>query len=179
MDKKTYRQSVRRRMKELSRDYQEKCRREEQVTDRLFLAEEWQKADVVAVTLSMDTEFNTECIIRQALQDGKRVGVPRTFPAGQMDFYAYDSQTKLTRTSFGVLEPETDRLIRPEQIDLLIVPGVVFRDDGYRIGFGGGFYDWYLDRYQGRTISLIFTEQLNNDWQPEEYDRPVQKLLIG
>ena len=63
-----------------------------------------------------------------------------------------------------------------KEIDLIVVPGLLFSSRGFRIGFGGGFYDRYLADYQGETCSLVFSEQLYDDWEVEDFDIPVQKI---
>lgn len=54
---------------------------------------------------------------------------------------------------------------------------MVFSTKGYRIGFGGGYYDRFLQDYPNQTVSLVFGEQLRDDWQAEKFDRPVNKLI--
>ena len=49
--------------------------------------------------------------------------------------------------------------------------------EGYRIGFGAGFYDRYLADYQGDTVSLALKLQIRNDWTPDSYDIPVKKVF--
>lgn len=58
-----------------------------------------------------------------------------------------------------------------------IVPGVVFSDEGYRIGFGGGYYDRYMSDYNGDTLSLAFAEQTGHVVPSEHHDIPVSKIV--
>ena len=96
-----------------------------------------------------------------------------------MEFVALNEDTEFVETDFGVLEPKDGRIYKPEEIDLMIVPGVAFTKSGRRIGFGGGYYDRYLSKYSGKTISLSFTTQLaeENEWQSDQYDKHVNKVL--
>ncbi|WEG72984.1 5-formyltetrahydrofolate cyclo-ligase [Vagococcus intermedius] len=145
---------------------------------KLYQSIEWQDSQVIGVTISMPLELDTQEIIATARDAKKRVAVPKTFSDGQMDFFEIKEDTQFVRTKFGVLEPTSSNLLEPSEIDLLIVPGVAFNSEGYRIGFGGGFYDRYLERYPGRSCSLILPEQLIKDWVPESYDKPVDKLFL-
>ena len=164
-------------LKKLSLDTDKKKKAEANILTQLFSSQEWQSSQVIGVTLSMGLEFNTEKIIKQALSGGKIVGVPKTFPKGVMAFYYYDFEEELKKTSFGVLEPTNNQKIEKETIDLLIVPGVAFNKEGYRVGFGGGFYDRYLADFKGNTCSLVFKEQLVDQFTPDSYDIPVTKLI--
>lgn len=95
-----------------------------------------------------------------------------------MVFHWVDSDTAYYTTKFGVEEPEIEKVASPDELDLLIVPGLVFNRSGYRIGFGGGYYDRYLANYKGKTCSFVFAEQLMEDWQIEEFDQPIQQLFF-
>ena len=96
-----------------------------------------------------------------------------------MDFRILTSFDELETVYIDLLEPivEQTESIGKEQIDLLIVPGVVFSNDGYRIGFGGGYYDRYMTDYKGATISLAFHSQVNHEVPIEAHDIPVQKII--
>ena len=94
-----------------------------------------------------------------------------------MDFVVYDPQ-QLVKTSFGLLEPEGElTVIDSCQIDLIHVPGLVFTTEGYRIGYGGGYYDRYLEHFPGHTLSTVYPCQIQ-DFSPENHDIPVQEVLI-
>ena len=89
----------------------------------------------------------------------------------------YDPQ-QLVKTSFGLLEPQGDlEVVDASQIDLIHVPGLAFTTEGYRIGYGGGYYDRYLEHFAGHTLSTIYPCQIK-DFIPENHDIPVQEELI-
>ena len=64
------------------------------------------------------------------------------------------------------------------KLDLLVVPGVVFNSTGYRIGYGGGYFDKFLSNNKQPTISLLYDFQLNS-FETEAHDEPVEKLIIA
>ena len=137
----------------------------------------YQEAKVIATYLSFPHEFQTQELIEQALRDGKKVLIPKTYPKGRMDFVVYDPQ-QLVKTSFGLLEPQGDlEVVDASQIDLIHVPGLAFTREGYRIGYGGGYYDRYLKHFTGHTLSTIYPCQIR-DFIPEDHDIPVQEVLI-
>lgn len=178
MHKKQKRKETLDKLKVLATNSVRKRALESLLRKQLYQSKAWQDALVIGVTISMSLELDTQEVIEMAFQAKKRVAVPKTFAAGQMDFFEIKEDTQFVRTKFGVLEPVTSQLLEPSEIDLLIVPGVAFNAEGYRIGFGGGFYDRYLERYTGQTCSLVFPEQLIGNWLPDCYDKPVDKLFL-
>ena len=147
------------------------------LTERLLQHPFYQEAKIIATYLSFPHEFQTQELIEQALKDGKKVLIPKTYPKGRMDFVVYHPQ-QLVRTSFGLLEPQGDlEVVDASQIDLIHVPGLTFSTDGYRIGYGGGYYDRYLEQFSGHTLSTVYPCQIR-DFIPEDHDIPVQEVLI-
>ena len=147
------------------------------LTDQFLKHPFYQEAKVIATYLSFPHEFQTQELIEQALKDGKKVLIPKTYPKGRMDFVVYDPQ-QLVKTSFGLLEPQGDlEVVDASQIDLIHVPGLAFSKEGYRIGYGGGYYDRYLEHFTGHTLSTIYPCQIQ-DFIPEKHDIPVEEVLI-
>ena len=137
----------------------------------------YQEAGVMATYLSFPHEVDTSFLIDAAQADGKQVVIPKTYPKGRMEFVVYDPQ-KLKQTSFGLLEPEDgSQAIDQSEIDLIHVPGVAFQKDGYRLGYGGGYYDRYLADFDGATVSTIYACQ-EVDFAPAAHDIPVQEVLV-
>ena len=147
------------------------------LTDQFLKHPFYQEAKVIATYLSFPHEFQTQELIEQALKDGKKVLIPKTYSKGRMDFVVYHPQ-QLAKTSFGLLEPQGDlEVVDASQIDLIHVPGLAFTTKGYRIGYGGGYYDRYLKHFTGHTLSTVYPCQIR-DFSPENHDIPVQEVLI-
>ena len=173
--KSELRKQVLQEMKALSREQKQFI--DQALTERLLHHPFYQEAEVIATYLSFSHEFQTQELIEQALKDGKKVLIPKTYPKGRMDFVVYDPQ-QLVKTSFGLLEPQGDlEVVDASQIDLIHVPGLAFTTEGYRIGYGGGYYDRYLEHFSGNTLSTIYPCQIQ-DFIPENHDIPVQEVLI-
>ena len=173
--KSELRKQVLREMKAISQEQKQFI--DQALTERLLHHPFYQEAKVIASYLSFPHEFQTQELIEQALKDGKKVLIPKTYTKGRMDFVVYDPQ-QLVKTSFGLLEPQGDlEVVDASQIDLIHVPGLAFTTEGYRIGYGGGYYDRYLEYFSGHTLSTVYPCQIR-DFSPENHDITVQEVLI-
>ena len=173
--KSELRKQVLQEMKALSQEQKQFI--DQALTERLLQHPFYQEAKIIATYLSFPHEFQTQELIEQALRDGKKVLIPKTYPKGRMDFVVYDPQ-QLVKTSFGLLEPQGNlEVVDASQIDLIHVPGLSFTTKGHRIGYGGGYYDRYLEQFSGHTLSTIYPCQIR-DFSPENHDIPVQEVLI-
>ena len=162
-------------MKTLSQE--QKQAMDQVLTERFLQHPFYQEAKTIATYLSFPHEFQTQELIEQALKDGKKVLIPKTYPKGRMEFVVYNPQ-QLAKTSFGLLEPQGDlEVVEPSQIDLIHVPGLAFTTEGYRIGYGGGYYDRYLEHFAGHTMSTIYPCQVQ-EFNSEDHDIAVQEVLI-
>ena len=169
------RKQVLQEMKTLSQEQKQAMDRA--LTERFLKHPFYQEAKTIATYLSFPHEFQTQELIEQALKDDKKVLIPKTYPKGRMDFVVYHPQ-QLVKTSFGLLEPQGDlEVVEPSQIDLIHVPGLAFTTEGYRIGYGGGYYDRYLEHFAGHTMSTIYPCQVQ-EFNSENHDIPVQEVLI-
>ena len=162
-------------MKTLSQEQKQAMDRD--LTERFLQHPFYQEAKTIATYLSFPHEVQTQELIEQALKGGKKVLIPKTYPKGRMEFVVYHPQ-QLVKTSFGLLEPQGDlEVVEPYQIDLIHVPGLAFTTEGYRIGYGGGYYDRYLEHFAGHTMSTIYPCQVQ-EFNSENHDIPVQEVLI-
>ena len=173
--KSELRKQVLQEMKALSQEQKQAI--DQALNERLLQHPFYQEAKVIATYLSFPHEFQTQELIEQALRDCKKILIPKTYPKGRMDFVVYDPQ-QLVKTSFGLLEPQGDlEVVDASQIDLIHVPGLAFTTEGYRIGYGGGYYDRYLKHFSGNTLSTVYPCQIR-DFIPEDHDIPVQEVLV-
>ncbi len=158
-----------------AQDKLEKALKDRQLIDQLTRSAIYQKAQTIATYLAFEHEVDTQLLIAQAQADGKRVLVPKTYGQGQMIFVAYDKED-LVPTKFGLLEPRSELAVPKSEIDFIHVPGVVFTNAGYRIGYGGGYYDRYLADYSGDTVSTAYSFQ-QRMFEPDAYDIAVQEVF--
>ncbi len=158
----------------------EKRELEQEIYRNLFRQQEWKNADTIGVTISMPLELNTTPIIEKAWSEGKKVAVPKCLPKKkELQFRILKDFSELETVYYGLKEPVLDRTerVHKNRIDLLIVPGLLFQQEGYRIGFGGGYYDRFLTDFAGNTVSLAFSWQADFSFKPEDHDIPVGKVV--
>ncbi|PSL41176.1 5-formyltetrahydrofolate cyclo-ligase [Planomicrobium soli] len=177
MEKVQQRKNVLDQLKKMDNStYREKS---EAVRSRLMADPAFMAAKTIGVTIAAFPEVDTLPLIEYCWQNGKRVAAPKCNPLTRtMDFYEFESFDQLETVYMKLKEPKISETIHvsPEHIDLLIVPGVVFSREGYRIGFGGGYYDRYLANYFGITRSLAFDLQIANSVPIEVHDLPVSGI---
>ncbi len=109
-----------------------------------------------------------------------RYAFPRCHPQRQLSFHLVsDPASELTPGAMGILTPSTTQpAVTPEAIDLLLVPGVAFTEDGARLGYGGGYYDTLLPACRNaRVLALAFAEQMQPRLPCEPHDHRLPQVL--
>lgn len=150
---------------------------------QLMVSPLFQRANRVMLYISFRNEVLTSAIIKELLQKGKRVFIPITVPKTKALIVSElkSLEEDLQLGNFGVLEPKPEavRELDPSCLDLILVPGVGFDMEGFRIGYGAGYYDRFLPRISKEvpTIGLAFEVQLVHQLPKDEYDYPVQYVL--
>lgn len=176
-DKKKVRKKIKTNLEQLTDEKREEYTK--QISTQLFSLNEWKRAKVIGITISIPPEVPTLHIIEQAWREGKEVAIPKCNPENKtMQFKKITSFEQLESVYSGLLEPVENTLkVMPEDINLLVVPGLAFTIDGYRLGFGGGYYDRFLSGYKGSTVSLAFECQLIDELPTELHDIPVHQVV--
>lgn len=178
MDKKILRNQIRQSLKELSdRQYTQSSI---DIKHQLLSEPSIIEGNTIAITISKIPEVDTKEIIESLWDLNKKVVVPKCNPDNRsMHFYAIENFKQLEIVYMDLQEPKTDctEFVSPEKIDCIIVPGIVFDYKGYRIGYGGGYYDRYLTDFKGIKISLAFDIQIVDHVPSEVFDIPVDLII--
>ncbi|HIZ71360.1 MAG TPA: 5-formyltetrahydrofolate cyclo-ligase [Candidatus Atopostipes pullistercoris] len=151
-----------------------------QIQDQLFQSDLWRDAQTIGVYLSVGNEWDTREIVNRALEEGRDVVIPKTFPdTKEMVFYQITDLKQTVKGPFNLDEPDTNQTepVDKDRIDLLVVPGLAFTENGYRIGFGGGYYDRYLANFIHPTVSILHSSQILDTFLVEHFDIPVSYLI--
>lgn len=155
---------------------------ERNIHEQLFKQCFWRQAKVVGITYSTSLEWDTEAVIKEAWREGKTVVLPKCDNVNKtMTFVEVNDFTELEQGYGNILEPKINfrKASMNKMIDLLIVPGLIFDNHGYRIGFGGGFYDRYLSQsyHHAINVSLAAEFQLTKKLPIDSYDLPVDYII--
>lgn len=141
---------------------------------------QYQRNNVLLIYVSTAIEVDTFRIIRQAIEDGKRVAVPRCVPnTRDMEFYYINSTEELAPGMFGVLEPaiNPELLYKEKDGGLCIVPAFSYDWHGFRLGYGKGYYDRFLSRFEGNIVGVCYSECVQRTLPHGRFDRPVELLV--
>ncbi|QOY36135.1 5-formyltetrahydrofolate cyclo-ligase [Anaerobacillus isosaccharinicus] len=150
------------------------------IKDELINSNEWAEALTIGLTISTGREVDTKEIIEEGWRQNKRIVVPKCFPKNrELRFYQFNSFQEVEDSFYSLKEPiiSVTPYVPKNEIDLMVVPGIVYDKRGFRIGYGGGYYDRYLSNYTNKTISLAFGLQIVDEVPVEEHDVAVEKLI--
>lgn len=136
------------------------------------------QAKTVLLYYGMNTEPDTARLLPPLWSSGKQLCLPRCLPGNQMEIRCIARDSKLILHPWGMLEPGEDcPLIKPDSIDLALIPGLAFDRSGGRLGQGGGFYDRWLTDFHGLTVALCRDAFLLDEVPREAHDRCVDLVL--
>ncbi len=130
--------------------------------------------------VSTPIEVDTHKIIEKLLEQGKTVAVPKCIDGTRdMKFYCISSFEQLEKGTFGVLEPKISECekLRDFRSSVCIIPALMFDSEGYRLGYGKGYYDRFLSKFSGTKIGICF-EECFVDKLPHGYFDVAADILI-
>lgn len=153
------------------------------VAENLWSIPEFAAAKTVLFFISFRSEVDTVPMIRRALGEGKRVLLPYTIPDNRemVASEVLDFDADLELGNYDIMEPreESVRPVLPGDIDVIVMPGVAFDRDGRRLGYGGGYYDRFLDRCEPRCLRVApcFDLQVVEEVPSADHDHRVHVIV--
>ncbi len=175
---------LRKRLKKLRHEMSESSRQaiDVAIADQVLQLPEFKRAPMLLSYLSVGEEVDTRALIQKAWDLNKTVAIPRCVAGSRtLDWYVIESFAGLEKSSFGIEEPARDstRYIDPRCAEAIaLVPGLAFDAAGYRIGYGGGYYDVFLESFPGFSIGLCRDNSLLSHLELQEpHDRPVSCVV--
>jgi len=161
---------------------EDRSRKSKLIKGKLLRNKVFKKAKIIMFYIAFGGEVNTEEMIREAKKIGKLICVPicrkdkeTMQPAMLVD------HAKLKKGPYGVLEPVTEAMVKPEDLDLVIVPGLAFDKKGRRLGRGKGCYDRFLSTFSDDlpSIGLAFDFQILPLIPTTSYDVSVKEIIFS
>lgn len=156
-----------------------KTRLDSILAQRFLALDEYKACNTVFMFVSSEIEVDTSLIMQKAFDDGKRVAVPKCKDKfGNMDFYYITSVDELEKGYYGISEPsENCEIVKDYDNGLCIVPGLCFDMYGFRLGFGKGYYDRFLENFKGTTVGLCYSKCTEHELPKTLHDKPVDILI--
>lgn len=147
----------------------------QQATEKVLNLSEYKKSKLVFVPISFGSELPTSGLISRALKDSKRVAVPAV-RGKNMLLQEITERTTYHKAAFGILEPDGDNFI-DESPDFTLLPALAFSCLGFRVGYGGGYYDRFLSGYTGVSVGVCMPGFVVSVI-PEKWDYPADITIF-
>lgn len=150
------------------------------IAKRLLTSPEYRQAKTIGLYYSIHSEVRTHQLIQEVMKE-KTLVLPVTDKhEKRLHMSILTSFDDLEKGTFGVMEPANRILIDPEEMDMLVIPGVAFDEYGNRIGYGKGYYDILLrgiDRKEVLVCALAYECQIISKVPHDENDQPVDMII--
>ena len=175
MDKKELRRQIREQKRAMT---EEEIVARSEALGKLFRASElYQQAKTIYGYLPYNQEVRTVPMLEQAILDGKQVAVPKVIGDDMVFIYLTD-MNQVEKGYAGIPEPIANEPIATDETALVLMPGLAFDPQGHRIGYGGGFYDRFLEKEPAHpTLALCYAFQMLEHLETEAHDIPVNCVL--
>ena len=171
--KKALRQELMQKRRNMDKNYKEFL--DEKIYTILKSSPAIKEAKVILTYASSPIEVDTRWLIKFALSEGKTVAVPKC-EGKNMRFLSIKSLSELTVGSHGVEEPVDGEEITDFSNSVCITPALRFDEKGYRLGYGGGFYDRFLRNYSGTAIGICY-EEFCGSIPVGEFDISLERVI--
>ena len=175
MNKQELRRAIRERKRAMTEE--EIVERSNALAEKFYHTPAYQAAATIYGYLPYNQEVRTVPMLQRALDEGKRVAVPKVY-GEEMRFIYLEDLTQVSKGYAGIPEPIADAPVAEDQRALVLMPGLAFDPQGHRIGYGGGFYDRFLAQEPHHpTLALCYEFQMQAHLDTEEFDIPVDTVL--
>lgn len=146
--------------------------------NRIFSLPEYKAAKSICIYMAIQNEMSTLPIIEHSRALNKKIAAPKV-TGNNIDFYYFDQVESLIPGVWGILEPApNDEVV--DANSLIIMPGVAFDKARNRVGYGGGFYDRYLeDHNQMKTVGICYDFQVLDQVPYEPFDQQPEIIVTN
>lgn len=177
-EKKALRSEILAKRRGLAEAYRQKASK--RIMDVFCALPDFREPKTVMCYASMADEVQILPLVQRWLDAGVTVTMPRIIRKGEMEAVTVPSLDDLVEGEYGILTPDPAKcqVVAPEELDMIIVPGVAFDTRGERLGMGAGFYDAYMAKaIKAKRIALAYSCQLVSSVPMEAHDELVNKII--
>jgi len=155
----------------------EREKADRKITDCVMAQPEWKKAEIICLYMSTPEEVDTKPLLAAGLNAEKTIVYPRV-EHNELVLHQVRSILDFTPGAYKILEPKKSTpIVEPAAVDLFIIPGIVFDREGYRLGYGKGYYDRLLAGIDVPKIGLAYTMQMVAEVPHTSYDVPMTMVV--
>ncbi len=129
-----------------------------QIQKRLKKISEFRLANSIGMYYPIGSEVPTQDIMQEAISNGKEILLPKVI-GENLEFRKIKDFGDLEKGNFDIMEPKDD-CTPSDKFDVILVPTVGISPDGYRLGYGHGYYDRFLAKRKVVTIALTYAKQV-------------------
>lgn len=151
---------------------------EPELVERFLALPQLERADTVMLFCGVGRELDTMPVLEELLARGKHAAFPVCLPGRRMEAREVSSPEQLVPGIFGIPAPGEDcPAVDKKDINLVLVPCLMCDREGYRLGYGGGYYDRWLADFEGDTVCICPEERMVECLPRDEFDIPVKLVL--
>lgn len=177
MDKKEIRKTLKEKRRNIPKE--KKVIYDNAISERIVNSDYFKNAGQVLIFSSTDDEFDTKYVIECCRNENKKVFYPLCIDSiGNMKFFQVDFPDDLQVGMYGIFEPKPYcKEYNPQENDIIIVPCLSVDKNGFRIGYGKGYYDRFLKKFNGVSICPCYEELLTDKLPTDKYDIKI-KIIV-
>lgn len=148
------------------------------IHDRICASITYRHSSEILLYASMNSEIDTWKLFETAVNAGKKVAFPKTYEDNTMRYFYCRSKDDMELCENGIYEPKAGlEEYVPSNQTICIVPAVVFDKEGYRIGYGKGFYDRFLSTFTGVKVGLVYSNMILPKVPRGRFDKHVDIII--
>ena len=158
---------------------EEKARIDALICEHFLLTDYYRRAKKIFMYSPFGSEIDVTLIAKRAMQEGKEVAYPICNTENStMTFHTVTSFNQLQKGAYSIYEPSSgNSLAISDENTVCLVPALAFNPQGYRIGYGKGYYDRFLKDFNGISVGLVYKRFVSDRIVIGEYDLPCDVLI--
>jgi 5-formyltetrahydrofolate cyclo-ligase len=146
-----------------------------EIQDNLRKVDFFRTAKTIGAYYSIGSEVRTQDILQEILNAGKELALPKVVK-NDLVFKKISSFSELEQGSYSIMEPK-DRCETVKDLNVIIVPAIALTKDGFRLGYGFGYYDRYLHGKKSMTIALSYAKQVIKSFPHDDNDVKINVIV--